>query len=146
MKDRKTAHFYAFMLALAMTGFVVGCGLPVVQATPYHTHAYRVPIRDAWFPILVFGEMILTTTSYSEGSDLGVVLASATSWSFLPLTIEVTGSSVTYIDSHRKVARGSYKAIAWAFWPLVPLQTNYYTLHKQVSYYGSGFSYSTWWT
>ncbi len=145
MKDRKTAHLYAFMLALAMTGFVIGFGLPVVQAVS-DIHNYDVPIRDSIFPWIIGGWMKLQTTSYSDGDNLGTVDASATATSNWPLTIEVTGDSVTFVDDNTKLAKGYYTAIVWLIWPIIPIQTAYFILHTEVQYWGDGFDYSTWWS
>ncbi|TET11361.1 MAG: hypothetical protein E3J86_03145 [Candidatus Thorarchaeota archaeon] len=144
MTDRKTAHRNAFLLALVMVGLVIGfAGMPMAQAA-FDVHAYTVDIVDAWtgWP---WGYLRLTTTSYSSGNNLGTVVATQQASVWLPLTASCDGTTVSTIDSHRKLATGDFTVILWLIWPLIPFQTNYISLYKQVSYYGSGFSYLTWW-
>lgn len=145
MVGRKKAHINAFLLAMAITGCIMGFGLPVVTATPDDHHEYDVWIKDSWLDIEGV-RVTLITDSYEDGNDLGTVQASQEwwrAWWAYTTYVHMLGTDVDTLDDHRKVAQGTFVIEVYITWPW-PIDSAVANLHTEVSYYGNGFSYDDW--
>jgi hypothetical protein len=142
MVGRKKAHINAFLLAMAMTGLVMGIGLPIVTAAPDDHHEYDNWIADTFLGINGV-RVTLITDSYKDGLYLTAVHATQDNWIAawaFTTTVTQRGTEVTDIDDHRKLASGEFYVTVYIVWPF-PIDSATGNLYTEVSYYGSGFSY-----
>ncbi len=144
MVGRKKAHINAFLLSMAITGCIMGFGLPIVTATPDDHHEYTNWIADTFLGINGVS-VTLITDSYKDGVYLSTVHATQSYWKAwwaITTTVDCQGTQVSG-DDHTKLASGQFYVAVWSTWPW-PIDDATGNLYTEVSYWGSTFSYVDW--
>ncbi len=134
MKSKSEAHRNAFLLAFALTAFIVGVGCIQVASAYDDDHMYYVPITP-------WGWMRLMTTAYNSGPYLGTVYVSQAAFEGYPLGVLCSGFDVATVDSYTKLAYGNYVVYIWG------LPAYYPVLYTEITYEATNnFYYDDWMT
>ena len=143
MNKEIKVHVETLLFALAFTGAIIGFGLGPIQVQAYSDGEDNK--LNIWGLGQVWGQLNLHTQSYNDGSDLGTVVASQTSWAWWPLVTYHNGVGVTEVDSNTKLAWGDFGVVSMLLW-LLPIYSQTFTIYTEVTYtHPDDFSYYKYW-
>ncbi len=137
MKNKLEAHRNAFLLAFALTAFIIGAGGIQVASAYDDDHVNYVQMTGLGLP---WGFMVIETTAYNSGTQLGSVTVSQDCDTYFPLSVYGTGTGVAYLNSQQKLAYGTFSIYTLIFLFYTP------TLYTEITYIPiDDFRYQDWW-